>query len=106
MPVLYPTAALFFFLNYWFDKFLLIKCHRRPIKFDNYLAKTTLGWFKYILILHVIGFLMLYSSKTGLNDMLCDMALLQVRMHRGRIISRRVKLDAHIANLGRHRFRC
>ena len=31
MPVMYPTAAGYFFLTYWMDKCLLFRCYRRPL---------------------------------------------------------------------------
>ena len=61
MPIMYPVGAVFFFLTYWFDKCLLFNCYRRPIKFDNYLSKRTLGYFKYILMGHIAGFLLMYG---------------------------------------------
>lgn len=61
LPIMYPTAAIFFFITYWMDKCLLLKCYRRPIKFDNYLAKGTLSYFKFILLGHIVGFLFMYG---------------------------------------------
>lgn len=68
LPVLYPTALFFFFMTYWMDKCLLLKCYRKPIKFDNYLAKGTLAYFKYILILHIAGFLLMYGRTPILQN--------------------------------------
>lgn len=61
MPILYMVATLFFFFTYWMDKCLLFRCYRRPVSFDNYLAKKTLEYFKYFLMLHIIGFLLMYG---------------------------------------------
>ena len=61
LPIMYPTAALFFFITYWMDKCLLLRCYRRPIKFDNYLAKSALVYYKYILLGHIAGFLLMYG---------------------------------------------
>lgn len=61
MPLLYPVAAIFFAVTYWVDKCLLFKSYRKPIMFNNYLALRTLTYFKYILILHVIGVLFMYG---------------------------------------------
>lgn len=72
MPILYPTAAFFFLLTYWMDKCLLLKCYRKPIKFDNYLAKGTLAYFKYILLLHIIGFLFMYGLTPILQNKLFE----------------------------------
>ena len=68
MPILYPVAALFFFVSYWVDKCLILRCYRRPIKFDEYLAKSTLDFFKYILILHIIGFFVMFSLTPILQN--------------------------------------
>jgi len=61
LPIMYPTAFFFFFMTYWTDKCLLFNCYRRPAKFDNYLAKRTLGYFKLILVGHIAGFLLMYG---------------------------------------------
>lgn len=31
LPVMYPMAALYFFLTYWIDKCLVFKCYKRPV---------------------------------------------------------------------------
>lgn len=68
MPILYPVAAIYFFVTYWIDKCMLFYCTRRPIKFDNYIAKKTLNWFKYILLLHIIGFLLMHGQTPILQN--------------------------------------
>ena len=68
LPIMYPTAFVFFFITYWMDKCLLLSCYRRPYKFDNYLAKRTLGYFKLILLLHVCGFLLMYGFTPILQN--------------------------------------
>ena len=68
MPILYPVAALFFFISYWVDKCLLLRCYRKPIKFDERLARSTLEFFKYILILHIIGFFVMFSLTPILQN--------------------------------------
>ena len=70
MPLLYPVAACFFFLTYWTDKCLLLKCHRRPIQFDSYLALNTLTIFKYIFMLHIAGFLLMFGRTPIFNNKL------------------------------------
>ena len=72
MPVMYPTAAGYFFLTYWMDKCLLFRCYRKPIQFDNYLARHTLDLFKYILVLHIAGFLLMYGLTPILQNDLFD----------------------------------
>jgi len=55
IPILYPVVCLFFFVTYWVDKFLLFKFYRKPPSFDSYLANQALGWWKYAVLLHLIG---------------------------------------------------
>ena len=68
MPILYLVATLFFLFNYWMDKCMLFNCYRRPVSFDNYLAKKTSEYFKYFFMLHIIGFLMLYGMTPILQN--------------------------------------
>ena len=68
MPVLYPVAAFYFFFTYWTDKCLLFNCYKRPIKFDNFIAKKTLNCYKYILLLHIIGFLLMHGQTPILQN--------------------------------------
>ena len=64
LPILYPIAAAYFVFAYWIDKTLLICFTRRPICYDGYLAKKSLNWYKYILLMHFIaGFLMFANSS-------------------------------------------
>ena len=63
MPIMYPVATIFFVLTYWADKCMLFRCYRRPIKFDAYLARKTLEYFKYILILHILGCLLMFGRS-------------------------------------------
>ena len=72
LPILYLTATVFFFITYWMDKCLLFHCYRKPVKFDNYLAKRTLGYFKFILFLHIAGFLLMYGLTPILQNDLFD----------------------------------
>ena len=61
MPILYPIAACFFFVSFWMDKCLLFKCYKKPIKFDDHLATNTLSLFKYIIVLHVLGVILMFG---------------------------------------------
>ena len=57
-------AALFFLITYMTDKWLLLRYYRKPPKFNCYLARKTLVWFKYMLVLHVIGALFMFSNSS------------------------------------------
>jgi len=64
MPILYPIAALYFFVTYWVDKWLLLRFYRKPVMFDSYMARETLKWFKWILVVHVLAGLLMYSNSS------------------------------------------
>ena len=63
IPILYPIAALFFFTTYFTDKWLLFRYYKQPPMYNSYLARKTLQYFKYILILHIIGAIFMYSNS-------------------------------------------
>lgn len=64
MPILYPIAAAFFFIGYWVDKILLLNFYRKPIMYDGYIAKRILDWYQFILLMHVIGGVFMYSNSS------------------------------------------
>ena len=68
LPIMYPTAAVFFFITYWMEKFMLFRCYRKPIKFDSYIAKHTLNYFLFILSAHIGGFLLMYGNTPILDN--------------------------------------
>lgn len=63
MPILYPIAAAFFFVGYWLDKMLLICFFKKPITYDSYLSKKTLTYYKFIIVMHVLGGTLMYSNS-------------------------------------------
>ena len=63
IPILYVVATAFYFSSYWVDKFLLFRYFKRPLMMDQYLAYNTLKWFKYALVLHIIGGMLMYSNS-------------------------------------------
>ena len=62
LPILYPVACLFFIITYWTDKVLLLRFYAKPVMFDEYIARETLSYFKFILLLHVIGSLFMFGN--------------------------------------------
>ena len=68
LPIMYPIAFICFFVTYWVDKYLLLSFYRRPIKFGKYLAKRTLGYYKFVLFLHIFGFLLMYGHTPILQN--------------------------------------
>ena len=61
MPFVYPIASVFFILSFWVDHCLLLRCYKRPVQYDKYLAKNMLRYFKYILFLHILGFILMFG---------------------------------------------
>lgn len=62
IPILYFVAAIFF-ITYWVDKILIFYYYRKPELLDHSLAIETLKWFKYAIVLHVIGGILMYSNS-------------------------------------------
>ena len=63
MPILYVFGVFYFFITYWIDKVLLFHYYKKPVMFDSYIARKSLNWFKYILLLHCIGFVVMFSNS-------------------------------------------
>jgi len=62
IPILYLIAACFFFATFWVDKWMILYYYRKPANFDETLALKTLSWFKFALVLHFIGGILMYSN--------------------------------------------
>jgi len=63
MPILYAFGALFFLITYWIDKWLLFHYYKKPVMFDSHVARKSLSLFKYILLLHCGGFIVMFSNS-------------------------------------------
>ena len=72
MPIMYPVAAIFFFITYWIDKCLLLRRYKKPTKLDYNLAKRITAFFKYIAMGHMIGFLFMYGQTHIFKNDLFD----------------------------------
>ena len=68
IPILYLISAVFFFVTFWVDKILIFYYYRKPELLDENLALRTLRWFKYALMLHVIGAALMYSNSDILPE--------------------------------------
>ena len=64
MPILYPIAAIFFVITYCTDKWLLFHYYKQPPMYNSYLARKTLKWFKYIILLHIVGAVFMFSNSS------------------------------------------
>jgi len=63
LPILYPFAALFYFVLYWVYKILLLKYYERTTNFNEELPLFSTKWIKLGLIFHgVMGGLMTTNS--------------------------------------------
>ena len=63
MPILYVFGVIYFLITYWIDKWMLFRYYKKPVMFDSYIARHSLNWFKYILLLHCIGFTVMFSNS-------------------------------------------
>ena len=63
MPILYVFGVIYFLTTYWIDKWMLFRYYKKPVMFDSYIARHSLNWFKYILLLHCIGFTVMFSNS-------------------------------------------
>ena len=64
IPILYPIAATYYFVTYWGDKFMLLSYSKKPVNFDDFLAKKTILWHKYALLLHLVGGCLMLSNSS------------------------------------------
>lgn len=62
IPILYPIGAAYYFVTYWADKCMLFRYYKKPVNFDDYLAKKTILWHKYALVLHLLGGCLMLSN--------------------------------------------
>jgi len=72
IPILYVCAALFYFVTYCCDKFLLLRFYRKPVNYDSFLARHTADWYKWALILHLIGGVFMLSNSSILPSIAED----------------------------------
>jgi len=69
MPILYPFAAVFYFVLYWVYKFLLLKYYEKTTKFNEELPLYCTHWIKFGVLIHgLIGFMMITNSSLIPND--------------------------------------
>lgn len=64
MPILYPFAALFYFVLFWVYKGLLLKYYSRTTKFNEEIPMKSLFWVKFSIVVHLfISSLMLSNQN-------------------------------------------
>jgi hypothetical protein len=63
LPILYPFAFVFYFVNYWMFKSLLLKYYGSTTLFNEDLALYSIGWIKYGLFFHGATTLLMLSNN-------------------------------------------
>lgn len=95
MPILYLIGVFYFFITFWIDKWLLFYYYRKPVMFDSHIARKSLSWFKYILLGHCFGFIVMFSNSEIFpmtlhnNDEIAEAE----RVYQGDAISERLSTD-------------
>ena len=74
LPILYPFAAIFYFILYWVYKGLLLKFYEKTTKFNEELPLYTTQWTKIGVLLHgAISLVMFTNSQLIPNNNFWDM---------------------------------
>ncbi len=63
IPSLYLVAIGYFFATYWVDKYLVLTYYSKPAFLDQSLSLSILAWFKFAVILHLIGGILMYANS-------------------------------------------
>ena len=63
IPSLYLVAFAYFFVTYWVDKYLVLTYYSKPAYLDQSLSLSILSWFKFAVILHLIGGILMYANS-------------------------------------------
>ena len=63
IPILYPFSFVFFTINYWMFKYLLLKYYRTTTEFNEHLAVNSIQWMQIGFVLHAVTTLMMYSNQ-------------------------------------------
>ena len=72
IPILYPFSFVFFTVNYWMFKWLLLKYYRTTTEFNEHLAVNSIQWMQIGFVLHAVTTLMMYSNQDTMNYMVND----------------------------------
>ena len=64
MPILYPIAAVFYFVMFYVNKFLLLKYFAKTARFGHNLPRQSVDYMKWGMVFHmIIGALMFTNSS-------------------------------------------
>lgn len=63
IPILYPFAFVFFTINYWMFKYLVLKFYRTTTEFNEELAVLSIPYMQIGFLLHAVTTLMMYSNS-------------------------------------------
>lgn len=73
MPILFLIGAINFFMQYWVDKWLLLRFHKTPRNYDEQTIDFTLSYIKVAFFFHfIIGFLMISNDAILSSDNTLD----------------------------------
>ena len=69
LPLMFPVAALNFFMMYWIDKTLLLRFYKIPKNYDGASIEFTLSMSKYAFLFHaLLGFFALSNNSILTSD--------------------------------------
>lgn len=60
---MYPIGCISAMVNYWIDKFLFLRFHRKPPQYDHKLSSKAKDLLKFSIFIHIISFLMVYANQ-------------------------------------------
>lgn len=63
MPLMYPLGILFFFLNFYVEKFLFMRFYRKTFEFDESLPFYALSLMKWAIFIHMLMNCFMFTDK-------------------------------------------
>lgn len=63
MPLMYPLGILFFILNFYVEKFLFCRFHRKTFEFDEQMSFYSIKLMKYAIFIHMLMNCFMYTDK-------------------------------------------
>jgi hypothetical protein len=63
LPLLYPTTAMYCFVTYWVDKYMLVNFHKQPPNYDIQLAYGIIPYLKWGLMIHILFANVMFGNK-------------------------------------------
>jgi len=63
MPLMYPLGIMFFILNFYVEKFLFCRFHRKTFEFDESLPMYALSLMKWAIFIHMLMNCFMFTDK-------------------------------------------